>query len=106
MKRLSLIFVIALAGCQSTAVQRPAAPVAATAPLGERVWLRMDGQRASSSPTLLAKFNADKSTCIGDAQFVSDAAEACMKTKGYTYVAASEAPQIAASLAARRAGQR
>ena len=105
MKRFLLIFVVAVGGCQSSTVQRPVAPVPVVSS-GERVWLRLDGQRASSSPTLLAKFNADKAACIGDATIVSDTAEACMRQKRYTYVAASEAPQIAASLAARRSAQR
>ena len=96
MKKLFPIIGLVVAGCQSTAPQRPPAPVAST----ERVWLRLDGQPASSSPVLLDRFNRDKAACVKDADFVSEAAEKCRKDRGYVFVPASEAPRLAAQLAA------
>jgi hypothetical protein len=110
MKNLWPLGLLLLAACQSTS--RPARPVATIAPpaqtataSGERVWLRTDGQRASSSPRLLSAFNQDKADCIGEAETVSPAAEQCMRRHGYIFVPQSQAPQIAADLAAKRAAR-
>jgi hypothetical protein len=92
---------LVLAGCQSTTPAPPPAAAPAAPAGGEYVWLRTDGQRASGSATLMARFNADKRACIGDSQEVSDEDEACMRERGYIFVPASDAPRIAADLAAR-----
>ncbi len=106
MKKAILIVSLALGGCQSST--RPAAiPAVVAQPQSQDyVWLRRDGQRASSSPVLLAQFNSDKRACIGDATEVTSESESCMNTKGYIYVRSSEAPTIAAQLAAARSGRR
>ena len=99
MKKLLFIFPLLLAGCQSTTRQaEPPRPT--TSASTERVWLRLDGQRASGSPVLLAKFQKDKAACVKDVDFVSEAAEGCMKDRGYIFVPSSEAPRVAAQLAA------
>ena len=85
MKRMIVVFTLLLEGCQSTP---------------QRVWLRQDGQQASGSPVLLTKFNSDKAACVKDVDFVSEAAEKCMKELGYIFVASSEAPRLAAQFAA------
>jgi hypothetical protein len=109
MKKFWPLILIGLGACQSTASAPPrvasAAPPAATASSGERVWLRTDGQRASSSPVLLGAFNSDKAACVGDADYVSTAAEDCMQKRGYVFVPQDQAPKIAADLAARRAAR-
>ncbi len=103
MKRGLLLLAVALGGCQSTVSTPVRTTVVETAaPSSEKVWLRTDGQRASSSPALLAKFEADKAACVGDADEVTDESEDCMRSKGYIFVDQRRAPQMAAQLAARR----
>ena len=99
MRKLILFAAIALGACSPTRAPDPAATAAASEP---KVWIRSDGRRASESPALVRQFTADKSACVGNATTVSDAAEDCMRGKGYIYVPQSQAPQIAAQLAAGR----
>jgi hypothetical protein len=104
MKKFGPLTLLLLGACQSTTrperVSVAAAPPARSAP-AERVWLRTDGQRASSSPVLLEAFNTDKAACVGEADSVSSAAEDCMRRRGYIFVARDEAPRMAAELQAK-----
>jgi hypothetical protein len=55
---------------------------------------------------LLRDFDNDKSACVGDADYVSAAAEDCMRKRGYIFVPKDQAPKIAAELSARRGAAR
>jgi hypothetical protein len=102
MKQSLLILALMLGGCQSTVATAPMRTVVVDKAPEERIWLRTDGQRASSSRRLLASFEADKAACIRDEDEVTAESEDCMRHKGYIYVEQSRAPAMAAQLAARR----
>ena len=81
-----------------------------TAPMQSEslVWIRTDGQSGRANPALVDQFASDRAACgvtpTSD-NFALRAAEACMSTRGYALVPASQAEATAASFRANTAAQ-
>ena len=115
-RRIVLLFALLLVGCAK--------------PQPTMIWIRLDGQRASSSPALQQQFETDKTICLGRmqqanlsgvsvyqggiygaiamsqrAQAADAVARGCMAERGYELVPLDQAEERTQQLAAIHAKQ-
>jgi len=86
-----LLIALGLAGCS---LSQPSQQRAAAEP---EIWLRTDGQSGRTNPALAAQFDADKAACTVAGGGID---RACMTSRAYILVPASQAEATAARLRA------
>jgi hypothetical protein len=87
-----LLVAIGLAGCGPSGLFQSQPQVAE-----EQIWLRTDGQSGRTNPALAAQFASDKAACTVPGGGID---RACMTSRAYILVPASQVEATAARLRA------
>jgi ABC-type glycerol-3-phosphate transport system substrate-binding protein len=87
-----MLVAVGLAGCGQSGLFQPRQQVAE-----EQIWLRTDGQSGRTNPALAAQFEADKAACTVPGGGID---RACMTSRAYILVPASQVEATAARLRA------